>query len=199
MVDSKFGRLLVLTRVANDRNRNIVYSCKCECGNIKNVTKTNLVKGVTKSCGCLRKELARRPKDILTRKKISNFAKIRCFSSETRKKMSLAQKGEKSHMWKGGISGESKMIRESSAYREWRNLVFKRDNWTCVLCGKGGNINADHIKPFIFFPELRFDTSNGRTLCVPCHKKTDTYGRKVHKFYPVESILREKFGYQKRT
>jgi len=27
------------------------------------------------------------------------------------------------------------------------------------------------------FPELRFEPSNGRTLCVPCHKKTGTFGR----------------------
>jgi 5-methylcytosine-specific restriction endonuclease McrA len=37
-------------------------------------------------------------------------------------------------------------------------------------------LQADHIKPFAHHPELRFDVNNGRTLCVPCHRKTDTYG-----------------------
>jgi len=61
--------------------------------------------------------------------------------------------------------------------REWRIAVFERDNYTCQLCGvRGGRLQADHIKPFKAFPELRHDLSNGRTLCVPCHKTTPTYG-----------------------
>lgn len=28
-----------------------------------------------------------------------------------------------------------------------------------------------------FFPELRFELTNGRTLCKLCHMKTDTWGR----------------------
>ena len=59
-------------------------------------------------------------------------------------------------------------------------MVFKRDNFKCVLCGdkKGGNIEADHIKDFALYPELRLDINNGRTLCKSCHKKTDNYGFK---------------------
>jgi 5-methylcytosine-specific restriction endonuclease McrA len=65
-------------------------------------------------------------------------------------------------------------------YLEWRNNVFERDNFTCQDCDQiGGYLNADHIKPFAFYPELRFELSNGRTLCHDCHKKTDTYGVKL--------------------
>ena len=61
--------------------------------------------------------------------------------------------------------------------RDWRKAVFQRDNFTCQKCGKrGGRIQAHHIKPFKAFPKLRHVLSNGATLCLDCHKKTDTYG-----------------------
>lgn len=76
-----------------------------------------------------------------------------------------------------------KVIRQSAKYKAWRTLVFERDNYICVECGiKNGlgktiSFHADHIKPFALYPELRFEISNGRTLCIPCHKKTGTFGR----------------------
>ena len=63
-----------------------------------------------------------------------------------------------------------------------RSNLLKRDDFTCQLCGKrGGTMNADHIKPFAYFPELRTSIENGRTLCEPCHRKTDTFGYKANK------------------
>ena len=98
-------------------------------------------------------------------------------SVETRMKLSLSHKGEKSYLWKGGISTENSKIRNSIEMRLWREAVFKRDDWTCVLCKeRGGKLNADHIKRFADYPELRFELLNGRTLCVICHRKTDTWG-----------------------
>lgn len=89
-------------------------------------------------------------------------------------------RGENHYLWKGGKSSPNEVSRKSFEYRLWRSSVFERDNFTCVWCGqKGGNLNADHIKPFALFPELRFAIDNGRTLCVPCHKTTDTFGNKT--------------------
>lgn len=65
----------------------------------------------------------------------------------------------------------------SAEDREWRVAVFERDSYTCQMCGeRGGRLQADHIKPFSTHPDLRHVLSNGRTLCVPCHQQTDTYG-----------------------
>ncbi len=116
-----------------------------------------------------------------SRRKMSEVRKGIIYSIETRKKMSESKKGSKSNFWKGGVSLINNKIRASIEYKLWREAVFARDNWTCVWGGKehGKKINADHIKPFALFPELRFAIDNGRTLCVSCHKTTDTWGRRT--------------------
>lgn len=82
-------------------------------------------------------------------------------------------KGKLGHNWRGGITPLIKKLRNSSEYKIWRKAVFERDNYTCIWCGKkGGELNADHIKQFAYYPELRFAIDNGRTLCVSCHRKT---------------------------
>ena len=126
----------------------------------------------------------RLPATVETRLKQSQARKGKKFSNEHRKRLGESKMGEKSHFWKGGATRINQVIRSSIEYRFWREAVFKRDNYTCVWCGakstKGVKVtlNADHIKPFALFPELRFAIDNGRTLCTPCHLTTDTYGFK---------------------
>ncbi len=140
----------------------------------------------------------KRPKfSEVWKKNLSESAKKRITSPENRLKMSETAKkmgvgkwnkgrtGAKCHLWKGGITPINKLIRSSQEYRLWRESVFKRDNYKCIWCGAYSTkdikvvINADHIKPFAYFPELRFAIDNGRTLCIDCHKTTDTYGNKI--------------------
>lgn len=99
--------------------------------------------------------------------------------------------GKNNPNWRGGISGLNLRIRATYKYYNWRFDVFKRDKFTCVWCGDKKPLNVDHIKAFSVIlrenkiKSLRqaekcielWDLDNGRTLCIPCHKKTDTYGR----------------------
>jgi len=105
--------------------------------------------------------------------------------------------------WKGGITPFVFALRTSTKMKIFNFDVMRRDRFSCQECGddKGGNLQVDHIIPFSYlinqlrieagiddlyekaldFPPL-WDVSNGRTLCIDCHKKTDTYGTKARNF-----------------
>jgi hypothetical protein len=87
------------------------------------------------------------------------------------------------------------LIRTMNRYKDWRTKVFIRDKHTCQSCGakrkKGDRvvIQCHHLKPFYqIIDEYKitnaaeaskcselWDTDNGLTLCVLCHKQTDSY------------------------
>lgn len=95
---------------------------------------------------------------------------------EVRKKISATLQGISLEEWSGFVSTSNEEIRHGEEYRGWRESVFARDGYSCVRCGaksvagKAVVLNADHIKLFSLYPELRTEVNNGQTLCVPCHK-----------------------------
>lgn len=57
MIGKRFGRLTVLNETERrDKNGNIYYECKCDCGKFVTVIGTSLRRKATKSCGCLNRE-----------------------------------------------------------------------------------------------------------------------------------------------
>lgn len=101
------------------------------------------------------------------------------------------KQGANSNFWKGGVSGERDRIHQSAEYREWRRQVFERDDYTCQMCGiKGSYLEADHIKPFSTHIDLRFELSNGRTLCKSCHRQTPTYGGRMNSVKQMQELIK---------
>ena len=128
---------------------------------------------------------------------VGSFNKGKKRTKEQREKISLSQRGENGPNWKGGVTSVNILVRNCLKYRQWRSDVFSRDNFACVQCGysKGGIIEADHIvrlsdiirkykintlQEAIDCEEV-WNLNNGRTLCIPCHKKTNTWGSKGNK------------------
>lgn len=65
LTGQRFGRLTVLYRAEENKTANALkggaalrprWVCKCDCGETTTVIGANLRAGMTKSCGCLRRE-----------------------------------------------------------------------------------------------------------------------------------------------
>lgn len=105
--------------------------------------------------------------------KHSKYCSRKCYGSTLH--------GENAINWQGGITPINAAIRNSEKYSQWRTAVFKRDDYTCQNCNeRGGKLEADHIKLFSRYPELRLTVDNGQTLCKPCHKLKTNIDLKRH-------------------
>jgi len=56
------------------------------------------------------------------------------------------------------------------AYKKFRTEVLKRDGFCCQMCKSKKRLNVHHIIKWSSAASLRYDTSNGITLCYSCHK-----------------------------
>lgn len=87
-------------------------------------------------------------------------------SEESRKKQSVHQLGVNNHNWKGGITEPRRSIEN----KKWVRFIKKRDSHLCRICGCRGDV-AHHLYSYNNYKELRFEKSNGLTLCVVCHEE----------------------------
>lgn len=109
-------------------------------------------------------------------------------TKQTDTRLSQVGKQKEQHWaWKGGVSDVNVLIRQSSEYKQWRRLVFIRDNYSCQTCSeRGGDIEAHHISHFACDIDRRFDINNGKTLCVSCHQELHRKERSWQKMDPEQ-------------
>lgn len=73
LTGKQFDRLCVIKRVENNKYGNSVWLCQCDCGVQLRVRGDSLIKGNTKSCGCLRKE------KVIERAKTHGKTNTKCY------------------------------------------------------------------------------------------------------------------------
>lgn len=76
---------------------------------------------------------------------------------------------------------------DDPAYKKFRIDVLKRDKFKCQMpgCKSKKNLNVHHIKTWAGASSLRYEKSNGITLCRYCHKSIT--GKESH----YEQLFRE--------
>ena len=72
-------------------------------------------------------------------------------------------------------------------YKKFRIDVLKRDKFKCQMpnCKSKKNLNVHHIQTWSNASSLRYEPSNGITLCKYCHKSIT--GKEIH----YETLFRE--------
>jgi endogenous inhibitor of DNA gyrase (YacG/DUF329 family) len=117
------------------------------------------------SCYTCGKEFEIHPSDLRKSPKAGTFCSKNCRGVLQTK----TQKGSNNPFWKGGVSSLNKLIRNGKSMMNWRISVFKRDDYTCQVCGiRGGLLHAHHIVPFKE-DKQNFDVNNGMTVHSRCH------------------------------
>jgi hypothetical protein len=112
--------------------------------------------------------------------KINGFQKGNKLTEEHKRIISIRHSKENNFNWKGGITPPNKLER-IKFQRTIQKEVFKRDNYTCQICNcVGGILHADHIQQWSEYVTGRFDINNIRTLCRECHYFV-TFGRNMPK------------------
>lgn len=182
IADQVFGQLTALQVDGKDSTGKTLWKCACACGKETRATMLNLVKGVTKSCGCLRNRPARGRLD-LTGQRFGRLVALRpagslkwlcacdCGAQAEVRTVHLSR----SHTRSCGCLTRTEDAALSTAYREsngrvaWARRVKAQTANLCEACGQPGRLHAHHVVPFRMAPELGFDTENGVVLCHPCH------------------------------
>lgn len=108
-------------------------------------------------------------------KNIAKFCSRKCLG----KWKSENHKGKNNPNRKNNATSKQQIFRSSKEYKQWRSLIFERDNYTCQECNQVGyKLNAHHILPYRHYPEFGLNIKNGITLCEKCYEKT------INKEYP---------------
>jgi transcription elongation factor Elf1 len=142
----EYGCLIVLDidleEMRKRENGKSYWKCECLCGEYTSVSRYDLKLGKVISCGCVNRN---------------------------------RWNGENNPKYNPDLTDEDRetnhRLRQIPEAIAWKKEVYERDNYTCWLCGKSDEewMSAHHLDSFNSHPELRYEPTNGLTLCRPCH------------------------------
>lgn len=193
LTGKRFGRWKVIKFACIDKASKHTWLCECKCGNKGVIRGESLRRGDSQSCGCLHKECTSEKKLhdlsgqtffyllVLYRdenrgknKKYTSW-KCRCIcgyiitviadnliSGQTQSCgcITIANRDKRRKMRRSNRNYRSRI------YKDWRSKVFRRDNYTCQICGKkGGRMAVHHKDAWHWCISRRYEINNGVTLC----------------------------------
>lgn len=110
LTGKRFGKLTVLKKTnRRNKSRSIIWLCKCDCGNKKYITSSNLTSGETKSCGCLQTESGKKLREYNQKHHFKDGVYVPSLNSKIRSDNTTGVKGVYAVQKKGGTKYQAKI------------------------------------------------------------------------------------------
>ena len=177
-----FGKLTAQAVDGKDSTGKTRWLCMCACGNTTTATMLNLVKGVTKSCGCLRNgpsanrlNLAGKRFGRLTALKPVSPLKWECLCDCGVITLVRTVHLSRHHTQSCGCIRATADPAKAALYKmrnqrsTWSARVKKALGAVCASCGSVDKLHAHHIIPYQDNTHMADVTENGIVLCHWCH------------------------------
>ena len=210
-----FGELTVVKECGRDAYSNIIWECKCECGNITYVVTRDLLNGHTTSCGHCNDikigdkfgRLTILDKHGIDKNSGKTVWSCKCDCGNTKfvigselksghtKSCGCLKKemvGTNHPNYNPNLTEEERELKKEgrtsdSDFVNWSRQIKEQANFTCDICGQHGhNLNSHHLNSWNIYKEQRYDLENGVCLCEQCHKE-------FHKLYGKGGNTKEQY------
>lgn len=142
--DTRFGQWIVI-KFDETRNKYSHHICQCDCGTIRSVMSRNLLKGLSRSCGCYHKKV-----------------------SAKQAKKNFTKHGLSKETWYLNYLQQQRRESDSNWTTEMAQLLLSIQD-TCVICQSRDNLEVDHVIPFSKGGKL--EPGNAIILCKTCNLK----------------------------
>lgn len=161
LTNQKFGRLTATKSIGSNKNKQRVWYCVCDCGNIKNVVAADLLSGNTRSCGCLHDEGAserfgkHHGAGTILYRTWKNM-KQRCYKPNNKKYCNYGGKGVRiCEQW----------LNDFGSFQEWSHQNGYKEGLTIERKDPNGNYEPANCK-WIPFSEQHLNKSNAVKITI---------------------------------
>lgn len=142
MTGKRFGRLTVVKESHRGQRYERFWECVCDCGNTKVINGSSLRHGITKSCGCLSKELASK------RSRTHGMTRTKLFNTWQHMRRRCQSKSVPSYSRYGGrgISVCKEWDESFIAFRDWAMANGYRDDLSIDRIDVNGNYEPSNCR-----------------------------------------------------